>query len=123
MNARNETQKSTTTLDYYNKNAKKFITGTISVDFGIVQNQMCIRDSYYTVDAIHNAISENKKIKFQYFQWNVKKEMELRHGGAWYHISPWGLSWDDENYYMIGYDTEAQLIKHYRVDKMLHRCV
>ena len=46
--------------------------------------------------------------------------MELRHGGAWYHISPWGLSWDDENYYMIGYDTEAQLIKHYRVDKMLH---
>ena len=66
---------------------------------------------YYTVDAIHNAISENKKIKFQYFQWNVKKEMELRHGGAWYHISPWGLSWDDENYYMIGYDAEAQMIK------------
>ena len=46
--------------------------------------------------------------------------MELRHGGAWYHISPWGLSWDDENYYMIGYDAEAQMIKHYRVDKMLH---
>lgn len=38
VNARNETTKSTTTLDYYNKNAKKFITGTISVDFGIVQN-------------------------------------------------------------------------------------
>ena len=75
---------------------------------------------YYTVDAIHNAISENKKIKFQYFQWNVKKEMELRHGGAWYHISPWGLSWDDENYYMIGYDAEAQLIKALPVDKMLH---
>lgn len=38
MNARNETTKSTTTLDYYNKNAKKFITGTISVDFGTIQN-------------------------------------------------------------------------------------
>lgn len=75
---------------------------------------------YYTVDAIHNAISENKKIAFQYYQWNVKKEMELRHGGAYYHISPWGLSWDDENYYMVGYDSEAQIIKHYRVDKMLH---
>lgn len=75
---------------------------------------------YYTVDAIHNAISENKKIQFQYYQWNVKKEMELRHGGAYYHISPWGLSWDDENYYMIGYDSEANLIKHFRVDKMLH---
>ncbi len=75
---------------------------------------------YYTVDAIHHAISENKKIKFQYFQWNVKKEMELRHNGAWYHISPWGLSWDDENYYLVGYDTDTGMIKHYRVDKMLH---
>ncbi len=75
---------------------------------------------YYTVDAIHNAISENKKIRFQYYQWNVKKEMELRHGGAFYHISPWGLSWDDENYYLVGYDSEADTLKHYRVDKMLH---
>ncbi len=75
---------------------------------------------YYTVDTIHNAISENRKIRFQYFQWNVKKEMELRHGGACYHISPWGLSWDDENYYLVGYDSKAQKIKHYRVDKMLH---
>ena len=68
---------------------------------------------YYTVDAIHNAISENKKIKFQYFNWNVKKEMELRHGGAYYHISPWGLSWDDENYYMVGFDSDAQIIKNW----------
>ena len=30
---------------------------------------------YYNVDAIHTSIAENKKIKFQYFQWNVKKEM------------------------------------------------
>ena len=46
--------------------------------------------------------------------------MELRHNGAWYHISPWGLSWNDENYYLVGYDSEAEKIKHYRVDKMLH---
>ena len=75
---------------------------------------------YYTVDAIHNAISENRKIRFQYFQWNVKKEMELRHGGAWYHISPWGLAWDNENYYLIGYDMDAGILKHFRVDRMLH---
>ena len=39
---------------------------------------------YYNVDAIHISIAENKKIKFQYFQWNVKKEMELRHDGKYY---------------------------------------
>ena len=75
---------------------------------------------YYNVDEIHNAISENKKIRFQYYRWNLKKEMELRHDGAYYHISPWGLSWDDENYYLVGYDSDAEQIKHYRVDKMLH---
>ena len=75
---------------------------------------------YYNVDAIHSAINGNKKIRFQYYQWNVKKERELRHDGALYHISPWGLSWDDENYYLIGYDSKVGKIKHYRVDKMLH---
>lgn len=75
---------------------------------------------YYTVDAIHNAIAGNRKIRFQYFQWNVKKEMELRRNGEYYHISPWGLSWDDENYYLIGFDSDAAEIRHYRVDKMLH---
>lgn len=75
---------------------------------------------YYTVDAIHNAISENRKIRFQYYQWNVKKEMELRRNGQYYHISPWGLSWDDENYYMVGFDSSVNQIRHYRVDKMLH---
>ena len=76
-------------------------------------------DILANVDAIHNAIANNLQISFQYFQWNVKKEPELRKGGARYLISPWGLSWDDENYYMVGYDAEADMIKHYRVDKML----
>ena len=74
---------------------------------------------YYNVDEIHAAIGLNKKIRFQYFQWNIKKEEELRRGGSFYEISPWALSWDDENYYLIGFDSEENKIKHYRVDKML----
>lgn len=77
-------------------------------------------DIMENVDAIHNAIARNLKISFQYFQWNVKKEPELKKDGARYLISPWGLSWDDENYYLVGYDSDAGIIKHYRVDKMLH---
>ena len=53
---------------------------------------------YYNVDRIHTAIAENSMITFQYFQWNVDKKMELRHDGALYEVSPWSLSWDDENY-------------------------
>lgn len=75
---------------------------------------------FYNVDEIHNAISLNRKISFQYFQWNVKKEKVFRHNGKIYCVSPWALSWDDENYYLIGYDNEVKEIRHYRVDKMMH---
>lgn len=75
---------------------------------------------YYNVDRIHTAIAENSRITFQYFQWNVDKEMELRHDGALYKVSPWALTWDDENYYLVAYDSTKGMIKHYRVDKMLH---
>lgn len=75
---------------------------------------------YYNVDKIHAAVGSNVKIRFQYFQWNVEKKMELRKNGEFYCISPWALSWDNENYYLIGFDNEAGIIKHYRVDKMLH---
>ena len=71
---------------------------------------------YYSVDYIHEAINSNSKISFQYSDWNEKKQKEFRHDGKRYCVSPWALSWDDENYYMIGYDEDK--IKHYRVDKM-----
>ena len=74
---------------------------------------------YYSVDAIHEAINEDRTIRFQYFNWTPDKKMVLRHEGGFYEISPFALVWDDEYYYMIGYDPEAVMIKHYRVDKML----
>ena len=74
---------------------------------------------YYNVDALHNAIATNCKIRFQYFQWNIKKEMELRRSGEFYEVSPWALLWEDENYYLIAFDSAYHEIRHYRVDKML----
>lgn len=75
---------------------------------------------YYNVDRIHTAIIANSKITFQYFQWNIHKEMVLRKNGALYEISPWALSWDDENYYLVAFDSNENMIKHFRVDKMLN---
>ena len=73
---------------------------------------------YYNVDKLHEAIGTDRQIRFKYFRWNINKEMELRKDGAWYQVSPWALMWDDENYYLVGYDAEDGKIKHYRVDKM-----
>lgn len=75
---------------------------------------------YYNIDRLHEAINSDCQIRFHYYQWNVRKEMELRRKGAWYCVSPWALSWDDEKYYLVAYDAEDGKIKHYRVDKMLN---
>lgn len=74
---------------------------------------------YYNVDYIHTAINENKKIKFKYYRWDVNKKLVPRHDGDWFIVSPWALTWDDENYYMVAFDDLDKQIKHYRVDKMM----
>ncbi len=74
---------------------------------------------YYNVDNIHTGIGDNKKISFKYFEYAVTKEKVLKRNGERYIVSPYALTWDDENYYMIGYDSNAAMIKHYRVDKMM----
>ena len=78
---------------------------------------------YYNVDDIHTAIFANKEISFQYAEWTMQKKMRLKKDGAMYVVSPWALTWDDENYYLVAYDDKAGIIKHYRVDKMLHMSV
>ena len=79
---------------------------------------------YYNIDKLHTAISQAVRITFRYFEWTIDFsagapfQRQYRHGGAQYLVSPWALTWDDENYYLVAYDSEAGMIKHYRVDKM-----
>lgn len=79
---------------------------------------------YYLVDNIQNAIATDRKISFRYYRWEldysgmekIVKREKVKVGG--YVASPWSLCWDDENYYLIAYDSSSNSIKHYRVDKM-----
>ncbi len=73
---------------------------------------------YYGVDMIHRAIQENKGISFQYFEYTVGKELQFRKGGEPYLVSPYYLTWNNENYYLIGVDERLGEIRHYRVDRM-----
>jgi len=73
---------------------------------------------YYNVDEIHSGISQNRKIRFKYFEYTVSKERQYRRDGAFYVVSPFAMTWDDENYYLVAYDSDACAIRHYRVDKM-----
>ena len=79
---------------------------------------------YYNVDRLHDAISRNRAVEFFYNRWKLnlgsteKLTFERRRNGEKYLVSPWALCWDDENYYLIGFDEKYEQIRHYRVDKM-----
>lgn len=73
---------------------------------------------YYNVDSVSGAINADKRIHFRYYEYTLSKERQFRHDGAVYEISPFALIWDDENYYMLGWDNTAGKMKHFRVDKM-----
>ena len=95
-------------------NAKKLDRQVIVSDRVKTMNESI----YINVDIIHTAIAENSQIRFRYFNYNSKKEIEYRRDGEFYYVSPWALIWSDENYYLIAYDASYSQIRHYRVDKM-----
>ncbi len=72
----------------------------------------------YAVDAIHAGIGESKVVTFKYFNYNIAKKKSYHKDGKLYTVSPLNLVWNDENYYLIGYDEEEKILKNFRVDKM-----
>ena len=70
------------------------------------------------MDKLHLAIAENRQVSFKYFEYTVNKEKKFRKNGEKYITSPYALSWDDENYYLITYSEKYGDFTHYRVDKM-----
>lgn len=72
---------------------------------------------YYNVDRLHEAIAQNSQITFRYFEWGLDGKRHDRPGP--YEASPYGLIWDDENYYLVAHSPRHGMT-HYRVDKMTH---
>lgn len=105
---------------------KKLEAMASKYDGNLLQRQVIVTDRiksmnesiYYNVDVIHQAISANVKIKFKYVEWTVAKQTKYKRDGEEYLVSPWALTWSDDNYYMIGFDSKNNKVKHYRVDKM-----
>ncbi len=73
---------------------------------------------FYNVDEVYSAINENKKIRFKYYKWDINKELVARKNNEWFVVSPWALTWMDENYYMVAFDEWDGKVKSYRIDKM-----
>ena len=74
--------------------------------------------AYIIVDAINEAINSNKKISFQYFRYNVRKEKKIKRNGEPYIITPLHLVWNGDYYYMVGVYDYQQKLGSFRVDRI-----
>lgn len=72
--------------------------------------------AFYGLNDIHACIANDKRLSFRYFTYTVKKEKSYRKKGEVYVVSPYGLIWNDSNYYLLAF--ERGRMKHFRVDKM-----
>lgn len=73
---------------------------------------------YIIVDTISGAIDAGKKLQFQYYDYNAKKEKVLRHDGEVYVASPHALVWEDDRYYMLAFSEKHQKVVPFRVDRI-----
>ena len=73
---------------------------------------------YYNVDKLHTAIAAQKAITFKYFDYDIARQKVFRRDGKRYVVSPYGLIWNSENYYLVAFDHSNRDMRHYRVDKM-----
>lgn len=76
-------------------------------------NESC----FYSVDTVYSAIAQDRCIKFRYLDYSYNKELHYRKDGQFYTVAPLGLTWSDEKYYLIAFEQESGIVKHFRVDK------
>ncbi|MDD4493401.1 MAG: WYL domain-containing protein [Eubacteriales bacterium] len=72
----------------------------------------------YSIDTIYRAINQKKKIQFQYYYYTPSRKRELKHDGKFYTFSPYDMYWNDDSYYVIGYNEDRSAIYKFRVDRM-----
>ena len=70
---------------------------------------------YYNVDAIQEAIAQNRQITFRYFDWDFGGKRKYREKE--YLASPYGLCQDNENCYLLAFSGRHGITS-YRVDRM-----
>jgi len=95
-----------------NEQDAKLLTRTVLVSGRVKSMNETI---YYNVDAIQEAISQNRQISFRYFDWDFGGKRRYREKE--YLASPYGLCQDNDNCYLLAY-SQRHGITSYRVDRM-----
>lgn len=70
------------------------------------------------LDILYSAMQNNFRITFQYVQWTPEKKFTYHRNGERYLVSPFAITLNSDNYYLVAYDNKYQDLRHFRIDKM-----
>ena len=70
-------------------------------------------------DRIHQAIANNRKIRFRYFHYTPNRTNPKKYSkkGDFYTVSPYAMLWDNGNYYLYAYMDDGKFHT-FRIDRM-----
>lgn len=105
---------------------RKLMTFTSSQQSHYLNRQLFLADRakatnesvLYTVDLLHEAINEKKRIRFKYIEYTQDKKKVLKHKGYQYEFSPYDLVWHNDSYYVFGYSEKHGKVIKFRVDRI-----
>lgn len=73
---------------------------------------------YITIDSLHGAITEHKKVKFVYKRRSVDVENKKKHTEKTFTVSPYALIWKQDHYYLICNNEKYDNLMNLRIDRM-----
>ena len=72
----------------------------------------------YVIERIREGIRMNRKIAFQYFEYDLEKKRVPRRGGEEYVVSPYAMLWRYDRYFLIAWSDRREKAAVFRVDRM-----
>lgn len=73
---------------------------------------------FYSIDKISRAVTEKKKIRFEYVNRVLSPDRTIEKQKRKMVISPYALTWQDDHYYVIGNYEKYDNLIHLRLDRM-----
>ena len=73
---------------------------------------------FYSIDKISRAVTEKKKIRFEYVNRVLSPDRTIEKQKREMLISPYALTWQDDHYYVIGNYEKYDNLIHLRLDRM-----
>lgn len=82
-------------------------------------NAKCDNEEIYiTIDHLHGAITDKKKVKFVYKRRSIDVQNKKKHTEKTFTVSPYALIWKDDHYYLVCNNEKYDNLMNLRIDRM-----